>query len=431
MSPMQINFPSSPTDAQVSSAYELAKERYAQFGVNTDEVLKTLASVPISVHCWQGDDVAGFEHREGGLSGGIAVTGNYLGRARTIDELRADLEKVYSLLPGKHRLNLHASYGDFGGKKVDRNEMGTEHFASWAEWGKEHTAGIDFNPTCFAHAKAADGFTLSHADKGIRDFWIEHCITSREIGAFLGEKLGTPAITNIWIPDGMKDLPVNRRVFRDRLQDSLDKVIAKPLNKKHNLDAVESKLFGIGAESYTVGSHEFYLGYAVKNDLVLCLDAGHYHPTEGIADKLSAVMCQLDHALLHVSRGVRWDSDHVTILSDELKAVAEEIVRGDYLKRVHIGLDFFDASINRIAAWTIGTRSMIKGLMLAMLDPVLMLQEAEEKGDYSTRLAVLEEMKTMPSGAIWDYYCAQQGVVTGAGYLEEIKQYEQSVLVNR
>ena len=372
-----------------SSGYSAAKQRYADMGVDTDAVIKKLAGIPISLHCWQGDDVGGFENTGEGLSGGIAVTGNYPGKARTPEELRADLDKALSLIPGKHRLNLHAFYGEFGGKKVDRDEIEPKHFKSWIDWAKSNQMGMDFNPTCFAHPKAADGFTLSHPSKGIRDFWIEHCQRSRDISAAMGKALGSPCVMNVWIPDGYKDTPVDRVSPRQRLEKSLDKIYSEKKNPKHMLDAVECKLFGIGSESYVVGSHEFYMGYAIKNQKLLCLDAGHFHPTETIADKLGSALMFVPEILLHVSRGVRWDSDHVVTLDDALQGIASALVRDNLLSRTHIGLDFFDASINRIAAWTIGTRNTLKSLLLALLEPVA-LREAEKSGDLTTRLAALE-----------------------------------------
>jgi len=414
----------------IAQSYKLAQSRYAELGVDTDAAMAKLARIPISLHCWQGDDVGGFEDSEEGLSGGIAVTGNYPGKARTPDELRADLDKALSLIPGKHRLNLHAFYGEFGGKKVDRNEIRPEHFKGWIDWAKANGMGMDFNPTCFAHPKAADGFTLSHPKKSIRDFWIEHCIASREIGASMGKALGSPTVTNVWIPDGYKDTPVDRLAPRQRLSDSLDKVFAKKLNPKYHLDAVECKLFGIGSESYVVGSHEFYMGYAIKNQKLLCLDAGHFHPTEGIADKLTSALMYVPEILLHVSRGVRWDSDHVVTLDDALQSIAAELVRNQLLSRTHIGLDFFDASINRIAAWTIGTRNTLKALLMALLEPVA-LRDAEKSGDYTARLALMEETKSLPWGAVWDAYCESQNVPAGTAWLSEVKQYENAVLSKR
>lgn len=414
----------------VAQSYKLAKARYAEVGVDTDAAMAKLATIPISLHCWQGDDVGGFENTGEGLSGGIAVTGNYPGKARTPDELRTDLDKALSLIPGKHRLNLHAFYGEFGGKKVDRNEIRPEHFKGWIDWAKSNGMGMDFNPTCFAHPKAADGFTLSHPKKAIRDFWIEHCIASREIGAVMGKALGSPCVTNVWVPDGYKDTPVDRLAPRQRLSNSLDKVFAKKLNPKHNLDAIECKLFGIGSESYVVGSHEFYMGYAIKNQKVLCLDAGHFHPTEGIADKLSSVMMYVPEILLHVSRGVRWDSDHVVTLDDALQSITAELVRNKLLSRTHIGLDFFDASINRIAAWTIGTRNTLKGLLMALLESDSM-RAAEKSGDFTTRLALMEDSKCLPWGAVWDAYCESQNVPAGSDWLPEVKKYEDTVLNKR
>ncbi len=411
-----------------AAAYSLARDRYAALGVDTEKVLKDLAEVPVSLHCWQGDDVGGFENQGGALTGGIMATGNYPGKARTPEELRADAAKALSLIPGTHRFNLHAFYGEFGGKKVDRNEIEPKHFKGWIDWAKSLGIGLDFNPTCFSHAKSAEGFTLSHPDKGIRQFWIEHCQASREVGAAMGKALGSPTVTNVWIPDGMKDTPADRRGPRERLVTSLDAVFAKRLNPKHHLDAIEGKLFGIGAESYTVGMHEFYLGYSVKNQKLVCLDAGHYHPTEHMADKISSVMCFVPEILLHVSRGVRWDSDHVVTLSDELNAIAQEIVRGNYLSRTHLGLDFFDASINRIAAWTIGSRNMLRALCLAMLEPYARYKSLELAGDYTSRLALMEEAKSLPFGAVWDFYCQKQGVPVGDAWLAEVKKHEKDVL---
>jgi L-rhamnose isomerase len=419
------------TDSAIRSAYAVARERYADLGVDTDVALNRLAHIPISLHCWQGDDVGGFEATGEALGGGLAVTGNYPGKARTPDELRADLEKVYSLLPGRHRLNLHASYGEFSGRRVDRNEITVEHFRGWIDWAKSRGIGLDFNPTYFSHPKATDGFTLAHPDAAIRQFWIEHGIACRHIGAAMGQALGTPCVTNCWIPDGSKDQPVDRRGPRERLAQSLDAILNEPLERRHNLDAVESKLFGIGSESYVVGSHEFYLGYAVRHNTLLCLDTGHFHPTETVSDKLSAVFLWLDEVLLHVSRGVRWDSDHVVILGDELLAIAQELVRGDYLARTHIGLDFFDASINRVAAWVIGTRAMIKALLIALVEPIAKLRDLENAGDYTGRLAMLEECKTLPFGAVWDYHCLSSEVPVGPAWLEALRKYERDVQSRR
>jgi L-rhamnose isomerase len=414
-------------DKRIEQVYELAREQYAETGVDTDAAIERLASIAISLHCWQGDDVGGFENAGEEIGGGLAVTGNYPGKARTPDELRADLERAYSLIPGTHRLNLHASYGEFPGP-VERDQVGTEHFQGWIDWAKEQRIGLDFNPTYFAHEKADTGFTLAHPDAGIRQFWIDHGIACRKIGAAMGEAQGTPCVTNVWIPDGFKDTPASRRIPRERLAESLDAIFAEEIDPRLNLDAVECKLFGLGSESYVVGSHEFYLGYAISRNKLLCLDAGHFHPTEVISDKISSVMTYLPEILLHVSRGVRWDSDHVVTLTDELQAIAQEIVRGDYLERVHIGLDFFDASINRIAAWVVGTRNMLKALLMALLEPTEKWQELELAGDYTSRLSLMEEQKSLPFGAVWDHCCRKSGVPVGAAWLKEVQQYEQDVL---
>lgn len=419
------------SEAQVERSYALARERYAAVGVDSDGALKQLAVVPLSLHCWQGDDVGGFEQSGAELGGGLAVTGNYPGKARTADELRADLEQALSLIPGTHRLNLHASYAETGGRRVERNALAPEHFCRWVSWAKEHRLGLDFNPTFFAHARAADGYTLAHPDDGIRRFWIEHGMACRRIGASFGRELGTPCVTNVWIPDGSKDTPVDRKTPRERLRRSLDELFSESIDARQLRDAVEPKLFGLGSESYVVGSHEFYLGYAVSRKKLLCLDAGHFHPTETIADKLSAVLTWLDEVLLHVSRGVRWDSDHVVTLTDDLRAIAEEVARGNYWERVHIGLDFFDASINRVAAWVIGSRATLKALLLALLEPIRLLREQEATGDFTARLATLEEAKSLPSAAVWDYYCLQQGVPVGGEWLNVVKNYERDVLAHR
>ena len=408
----------------------LAREQYAQLGVDVDAAILALSRIPISLHCWQGDDVTGFEEQFGPPGGGLAVTGNHPGRARTPEELRADLDAALAMIPGRHRVNLHALYGEFGGRRVDRNAIGPEHFHNWIEWARERGLGLDFNPTCFAHPKAADGFTLSHRDAGIRDFWIEHCRRAREIGAAFGAALGTPCVTNVWIPDGFKDTPADRAGPRERLAAALDQVFAKPLPPAHNLDAVEPKLFGIGSESCTVGSAEFYLGYCISRKKLLCLDAGHFHPTESIADKISSVMLYLPEILLHVSRGVRWDSDHVVTLTDDLLAIAREIIAVGNPSRVHIGLDYFDASINRIAAWTIGTRNMLKALLVALLEPPA-IREAEAVGDTTARLVLQEEAKGLPFAAVWDHYCEMQGVPVGAEWLEPIQHYEREVTGKR
>jgi L-rhamnose isomerase len=415
----------------IEAAYAAARGRYADLGVDTDAAMTRLAAVPISLHCWQGDDVGGFENMGETLGGGLAATGNYPGKARTPDELRADAERAFSLIPGRHRFNLHAFYGEFHGRRVDRDAIGPEHFAGWIEWAKRIGIGLDFNPTYFSHTKAADNFTLSHRDPAIRRFWIDHGIACRRIGAAIGRALGKTCVTNLWIPDGMKDTPIDRRGPRERLTESLDAVFREPIDPALNLDSVEGKLFGIGCESYTVGSHEFYFGYAMSRKTLFTLDTGHYHPTETITDKISAVFAFLPEILLHVSRGVRWDSDHVVLLNDDLEAIGQELVRGNFLDRTHIGLDYFDASINRVAAWTIGTRNMIKALLKALIEPAARLRALEEAGDYTGRLVLLEELKTLPFGAVWEQYCERAGVPSGPGWLGEISQYEREVLVLR
>ena len=417
-----------PTQYQVQSAYTIARERYAALGVDTDQALAKLEKVAISLHCWQGDDVSGFENPGGELTGGIAATGNYPGKARGADELRKDLDVVYSLLPGSHRLNLHAIYLE-STQKVERNAIEPRHFSAWKDWAKAGGHGVDFNPTCFSHPLANDGFTLAHRDPAIRQFWVEHCIASRKIGEYFGQELGTPAVTNIWVPDGYKDSPADRTAPRRLLLESLDQILAEKL--PHNLDAVEPKLFGIGSESYVAGSMEFYTGYAVSRKVLLTLDAGHFHPTEAISDKISALLLFLDQILLHVSRGVRWDSDHVVTFSDELQAIAQEIVRADALERVHIGLDYFDASINRLAAWTIGARNTQRALLSALLEPREMLRQMEIEGDFSSRLALLEELKGLPAGAVWDQYCQQKNVPVGMDFMKVIKDYEKMELSKR
>jgi L-rhamnose isomerase len=415
----------------IEHAYRLSKERYARVGVDTDKALKKLAAISISLHCWQGDDVGGFENMGSELGGGLAVTGNYPGKARTPGELRADFEKAISLIPGKHRFNLHACYAETGGKKIDRDKLGPEHFKNWIAWAKAKKLGLDFNQTYFAHPKAADGFTLAHPDKAIRRFWIEHGIRCREIGAAFGKALGKGCLTNLWIPDGMKDTPADRRGPRERLTEALDQVFAKKIDPKLNVDSVEGKLFGLGSESYVVGSHEFYYGYALTRKKLLCLDAGHYHPTETIADKISSVLQFLPEIALHVSRGVRWDSDHVITFNDDLQAIAVELVRNNYLGRVRIGLDYFDASINRVAAWTIGARNMIKALLKALLEPEAALRQAEAQGDFTSRLALQEEAKTLPLGAVWDFHCLSSEVPAGEGWIAEVKGYERDVQSKR
>jgi L-rhamnose isomerase len=415
----------------IGQSYQLAKERYAALSVESDKAIQQLARIPVSIHCWQGDDVGGFENAGQELGGGLAVTGNYPGKARTPVELRADFEKAISLIPGHHRFNLHASYAETSGRRVDRDELSAAQFQNWIAWAKSIGIGLDFNQTYFAHPNAADGLTLTHPDKIIRKFWIEHGIRCREIGAAMGKALGKTCLTNLWIPDGMKDTPADRKSPRERLLDSLDAIFKKKIDRKLNVDSVEPKLFGIGSESYVPGSHEFYLGYALSRQILLTLDAGHYHPTEGIADKISSVLLYLPEIALHVSRGVRWDSDHVVTLTDELQAIAQEVVWGGHVGRVRIGLDYFDASINRVAAWVIGTRNMLKALLLALLAPVKSLKAFELEGDFTSRLALMEDAKTLPFGAVWDCYCESMGVPVGNAWLAEVKRYERAVLSKR
>ncbi|MEY8733025.1 L-rhamnose isomerase [Peribacillus frigoritolerans] len=415
---------------QIKRDYEAAKELYASHGIDTDEVLEQLKKIKISMHCWQGDDVNGFMNKDQVLTGGISVTGNYPGAARTPEELRLDLEKAYSLIPGKHKLNLHAIYADTE-EKVDLDEIEPRHYTKWVEWAKEQGLGLDFNPTCFSHPKSDDGFTLSHPDKDIRDFWIEHCKRSRKVGEYFGKETGQPCVTNYWIPDGFKDIPVDRLAPRKRLKESLDEIFKEEIDPQYNLDAVESKLFGIGSESYVVGSHEFYMGYGLTRNKLICLDSGHFHPTETVSNKLSSLSLFSEGMLLHVSRPVRWDSDHVVTLDDELLEIARELVTHNLTEKTHIGLDFFDASINRVAAWVIGTRNMIKALLRAYLIPTEKLKAAELEGDFTTRLALMEEFKMYPFGAIWDYYCATQNVPVREEWLTEVKEYEKKVLVER
>jgi L-rhamnose isomerase len=417
--------------SKIEQTLQQAAQRFAEVGVDVDKAMERLVTIPISLHCWQGDDVAGFEHTGAKVGGGLAVTGNYPGRARTPEELRADLERALALIPGKHRVNLHACYAEAGGVRVERNELEPNHFQNWIDWARGQGFGLDFNPTFFAHPRAADGYTLAHRDPAIRRFWIEHGIVCRRIGAAFGRALGTPCITNVWIPDGSKDTPVDRKGPRQRLAEALDAVFGEVIDPGLQRDAVEGKLFGLGSESYVVGSHEFYFGYALRRGKLLCLDTGHFHPTEFVSDKLSAVLTWLDNVLLHVSRGVRWDSDHVVTLSDELVAIAQELVRGQYRQRVQIGLDYFDASINRVAAWVIGTRAMLKALLRALLEPVELLSAAEQEGDNTRRLALQEEIKDLPFGAVWHGYCLKQSVPVAGEWITEIKRYEREVLSRR
>lgn len=406
--------------------YASAKARFADWGVDTEAAITALLQIPISVHCWQGDDVGGFEKKSGTSGGGIQATGNHPGKARTPDELRADLEFTYGLLPGKHRLNLHAFYMDTD-ETPDRDAIEYRHFTPWVDWAKAQGLGLDFNPTFFAHAKADDNLTLAHPDKGIRDFWIEHGKRTREIAAQMGAALGSAAVNNVWVPDGFKDIPVDRMAARRRLEASLNEMFADDLPKAQMLDAVESKLFGIGVEACTVGSHEFYLGYAIRKGKVLCLDMGHFHPTENIADKLSSVALSVDELLLHVSRPMRWDSDHVILQNDDILQMAQELVFADLLGRTHIGLDFFDATISRTAAWVIGVRNMQKALLRALLLPQKRLKEAEVKGDTTARLILTEELRDLPFASVWEEVCARANLPTGAKLMSALETYQAKV----
>lgn len=416
--------------SEINEAYALAKKAYARLGVDTDQAIEVLKKIKISLHCWQGDDVAGFLFKDQALSGGIQVTGNYPGAATNVQELRQDIEKALTFIPGKHKVNLHAIYADTD-EKVDLDQLEPRHFEGWVNWAKQQGLGLDFNPTCFSHPRAHSGFTISSTDKETRDFWIRHCKKSRKIGEYFGKELGQTCVTNFWFPDGYKDIPVDREAPRQRMKSALDEVFLEEIDTNCNIDAVESKVFGIGTESYVVGSNEFCLGYAVRNNKTVCLDAGHFHPTEVISDKIATVLMFTDQLLLHVSRPVRWDSDHVVIMDDELNHIAQSLVRSKLYERTHIGLDFFDGSINRIAAWVIGSRNMIKALLKALLEPTEELRQLELDGDYTGRLAMLEELKTYPFGAVWDYYCRTMGVPVRESWLAEVKKYENEVLKTR
>lgn len=416
----------------MSDGYERARKRYEALGVDVEGALKQLKAQALSIHCWQGDDVGGFEHAGATLDGGgIQVTGNYPGKARTLAELRTDLEKAYSLIPGAHRLNLHASYADMSAGFADRDELEPSHFDSWIAWGKENGVSMDFNATLFSHPKAEDGFTLSHKNADIRKFWIKHTIQARKIAAHIGGAQGNPCIHNIWIPDGAKDMTVDRFGHRQLLKDSLDEIMAVSLSNDLVRDAVESKLFGIGSEAFVVGSHEFYMGYALSRDVMLCLDMGHFHPTESVADKISAYFQFKDELLLHVSRPVRWDSDHVVIYNDDLRELMFELVRSNALSKTHLGLDFFDGTINRLGAYAIGSRSALKGLLAALLEPRELLMSYDNGENYFARLALLEEAKTLPLGDIWDEYCRSAGVPTDRELIDEVMKYEHDVLSRR
>lgn len=416
----------------IEKSYQLAKEQYAALGIDTEKALSELDKISISLHCWQTDDVGGFEKAGSVLGGGgIQATGNFPGKAKTIEQMRSDLDKVLSLLPGKQRLSLHAIYGEFGGILVDRDQIEPKHFQGWIDWAKKRGIGLDFNCTCFSHPLADDGFTLSSKDEKIRKFWVEHNKRCRAVSAEMGKQLGTPCVNNIWIPDGMKDTPIDRNGLRRQLKKSLDEIFAVKYPKEYIKDSVESKLFGIGSESMVVGSHDFYLGYAIKNNIMITLDNGHFHPTEQVGDKVSSILHFVDELLLHLTRGVRWDSDHVLTFNDELLLITQEIVRAKALNKVNIGLDFFDASLNRIGAYVIGTRSAQLAFLYALLEPVEQLVKFEEEGRTFERLAFLELLKTKPFGAVYDYYCMKNNIPAGQDYIDEIMKYEKEVLLKR
>jgi L-rhamnose isomerase len=416
----------------IEKAYQYAKQQYAAFGIDTDDAIEKLDKIKISLHCWQTDDVGGFETPDAELSGGgIQVTGNYPGKARTIEQLKKDIEKVMDMLPGNQRLNLHAIYGDFQGEKVERDQIEVKHFQSWIDWAKKLGIGLDFNPTCFSHPYANDGFTLSSKNEKYRKFWVEHVKRTRKIAAEMGKQLGSPSVNNIWVPDGSKDVPVDRNGYRTLLKKSLDEIFAEEYPKEYLKDSIESKLFGIGSEAMVVGSHEFYMGYAVTHKKIITLDNGHFHPTEQVGDKISSLLQFVDELLLHLSRGVRWDSDHVAIFNDEIQLIAQETVRASALGRVNIALDYFDGSLNRIGAYIVGARAVQLAFLYALLEPTELIKKAEEAGNNFERLALLEILKTKPFGAVYDYYCSSNNVPVGEEYISEIKKYEVDVLSKR
>jgi len=418
--------------SSVEKDYALSRQKYADLGVDTDQAIARLEAVSLSLHCWQGDDVGGFETAASGLEGsGLQVTGGYPGKARDVQELRSDLHQAFALIPGRHRLNLHAMYGEFGGQPVDRNEIEPGHFRGWMEWARKENLKLDFNATCFAHPKAAGGFTLSSKDPGLRMFWIDHVKRCRKIAAAIGRELQAACLHNLWIPDGTKDLPADRWGHRALLKKSLDEIYETEYSPLQMKDSLESKLFGIGSESFVVGSHEFYLGYTFAKGKIVCLDLGHFHPTESVADKISAILQFSDEILLHISRGVRWDSDHVVLLNDEIRALAEEVVRSQALERTHLALDYFDASMNRIGAWVLGARATLRGLLIALLEPREKLQELDAAGRTLARLAALEELQAMPHGPVWDFLCLKNGVPPADLWLREIESYEKKVLSRR
>jgi len=419
--------------SKITQSFELAKEKFLEYNIDADNILKKMEKISISIHCWQGDDVKGFEISSSALEGsGLQVTGNYIGRARNIDELQQDYEMVLSLLPGHHRINLHAIYGDFKNQIIDRDKISPEHFDKWIEWAKKKNVKIDFNPTLFAHPKAVSGFTLSNKDKEIRKFWTEHVKRCREISNYIGKQLNDSCICNLWIPDGSKDICVDRYGYRENLKKSLDEIYKEKYSKTYLKDSVEGKLFGIGSEYFVVGSNDFYMQYIAQNkDIMLCLDMGHFHPTEDLSDKISSILCFQDELLLHLSRGLRWDSDHVVIQNDDLQNIFYEIARMNAFDKVHLALDFFDASINRIGAWVIGARAVLKSILISLLQPTSYLIEIEESGNFFKRLAILEELKSLPYGAIWNYYLLKNAIPTENEWIKMVEKYERDILSKR
>jgi L-rhamnose isomerase len=416
----------------IEKTYLGARDRYAEIGVDTENALSRLQAVSLSLHCWQGDDVGGFEKRSGDLDGsGLQVTGTYPGRARTVEELRTDLEQAFALIPGRHRVNLHAMYGEFGDRDVDRDAIEPGHFRGWTEWARSRNLKLDFNATCFAHPRAASGYTLSSGENATRKFWVDHVRCSRKIAASIGREQQGACLHNLWIPDGSKDIPTDRWGARAALLKSLDEIYKIEYSPQQMKDSVESKLFGIGSESFVVGSHEFYLGYALTRGKILCLDLGHFHPTESVTDKISAILPFSGEILIHVSRGVRWDSDHIVLLNDEVRELAAEIVRSQGLERIHIALDYFDATMNRIGAWVLGARSMLKGLLIALLEPQARVREFSPASKTLQRLSLLEEIKTLPFGPVWDAYCLRNAVPPGEAWLRDVEAYERRVLSRR
>jgi len=417
-------------EQRVIQAYDCAKERFMELGVDVEAAIEKTDAIPLSMQCWQGDDVIGFDG-SGALSGGLATTGNYPGRARTAEELRGDMDLALKLIPGAKKVNLHACYAEKNGKAIDRDAYTVEQFSNWLSWAEERGLGLDFNPTFFSHPMMDGDFSLASPKQEVRRFWIEHGKRCREIGLAFASKLKQPCVVNFWMPDGFKDVAVNTALPRQRMMESLDEIFAVDIDQRLVPCALESKLFGVGVESYTVASHEFALGYAIQNKLLYCLDAGHFHPTEYISAKISAVLCSVERLLLHVSRGVRWDSDHVILLDDELQRIMDEVVWNGFEERVFIGLDYFDASINRIAAWVIGMRNARKAILSAALAPCKTLQTLEATGDLTGRLALLEDRKSLPWGAVWDYYCLKRGIAQDGEWLPQVKAYEADVLSKR